>query len=415
MIHCENFKSGLLGKTLQHSFSPKIHSFLADYEYKLYEVPENGVEDFLKKRELDAFNVTIPYKKTVMPYLTYISDTARKIGSVNTVVRKKDGLYGYNTDFYGFSYMLKRANINPKEKKVLVLGSGGASLTVKAVLEEEGAEEIITVSRSGEVNYSNVYNHRDANIIVNTTPVGMYPENGTAPVDLKQFKCLSGVVDLIYNPSVTRLLYDACSLGIPCVNGLSMLVAQAEKACEIFLDTSLSESVTEKIVKNIEYDTKNIVLIGMPGAGKTTAGKCLAKMLNRPFVDTDALIVEKEGMSIPDIFSSCGESVFREKETEAAAQVGKMSGAIIATGGGIVTREENHPLLSQNSVMIWLKRDISSLPINGRPISKANDLNELYAKRKPLYDRFSDISIEVSDSEEETAQRILTAIRSTQK
>ncbi len=411
MIHCKDFKAGLIGHKLGHSFSPQIHSFLADYEYKLYEMEENEVGDFLKNLSLDALNVTIPYKKTVMPYLTHISDTANKIGSVNTIVKKNDGLYGYNTDYYGFSYMVKISGIEIKNKKVLVLGTGGASLTVKAVLEDLGAKEIVSISRKGENNYENIGIHNDADVIVNTTPVGMYPNNGVAPVELKNFPCLSGVLDLIYNPSVTKLLYDAKTLGIPCINGLSMLSAQAKKAAELFLDTTIPDSVIPEIVKSIEYKLKNIVLIGMPGCGKSTAGKLLSQKLSRDFIDTDELIIKASDMPIPEIFSLFGEEEFRKRENEAAIEAGKMTGSIIATGGGIITKEENYYPLHQNSFIIWLMRDTSLLPTNGRPISQKSNIDELYKKRKPLYESFADIKIQVSENCEETVSKITEALR----
>lgn len=415
MIHCENFKTGLIGHKLSHSFSPEIHSYLADYEYKLYELEENEVGEFLKSCPLDALNVTIPYKKTVMPFLDYISDTAKKIGSVNTIVKKADKLYGFNTDYYGFSYMVKKSGIEIENKKVLVLGSGGASLTVKAVLSDMKAKEIITVSRSGENNYGNIALHRDADVIVNTTPVGMYPENGSSPVDLHLFDKISGVLDLIYNPSVTKLLYDAEKLGIPHINGLSMLSAQAKKAAELFTDSIIADSEIDRIVKRIEEKTKNIVLIGMPGCGKTTTGKILSKMLSREFIDTDTVIEENSGISIPEIFSLYGEDEFRKAETKAIDAAGKLSGKIIATGGGIVTKEENFYPLSQNSYIIWLQRDISLLPLDGRPVSQKNDINELYKKRAPLYESLSEISVTLSENPEATATRIIDAIRRIEK
>lgn len=411
MIHTKNFKTGLIGRRLSHSFSPEIHSYLADYEYRLYEMEEEDVGNFLKDCPLDAFNVTIPYKKTVMPFLSHISDTALKTGSVNTIVKKPDGLYGYNTDYYGFSYMVNVSGIEIKGKKVLVLGTGGASLTVISVLTDMGAGEIVNISRSGENNYKNIHVHKDADVIVNTTPVGMYPENGETPVDLKIFTRLSGVLDLIYNPSVTRLIYDAEKLGIPAINGLSMLSAQAKKACELFLGQDIETDPTPEIVKNTEQRLKNIVLIGMPGSGKSTAGRLLSEKLQRNFIDTDEIIVKNSEMSIPEIFSSFGEEEFRKREAEAAREAGKASGAVIATGGGIITREENYYPLHQNSYIIWLKRDPSLLPVEGRPISRTNDINELYRKRAPLYESFCDGIVEVSNDTEETVQRIIDEIR----
>lgn len=411
MIHCENFRAGLIGRKLGHSFSPEIHSFLADYEYRLYEMEENEVGAFLEDCPLDALNVTIPYKKTVMHFLKAVSDEAKRIGSVNTIVKRDDGLYGYNTDYYGFSYMLKKSGIEITGKKVLILGSGGASVTVKTVAEDLKAAEIIVISRSGENNYENIAKHSDADVIINTTPVGMFPDTGKAPVDLNGFTKLSGVLDLIYNPSETRLLYDAKSLGIPYINGLSMLVAQGKRAAEIFTGEPIPDCEIEKIIKAIEDRTKNIVLIGMPGAGKSTLGRILSEKLGRVFVDTDEIITKKAKMPIPEIFSLYGEDKFRELETEAITETGKMSGAVIATGGGIVTRKENRYPLKQNSVTVWLKREISLLPLDGRPISQKNNIAELYKKRAPLYEDFADFSVDVSENAEETAEKILEKLR----
>ena len=411
MIHCENFRTGLIGRKLGHSFSPEIHSLLADYEYRLYEMEENEVGAFLEACPLDALNVTIPYKKTVMPFLKAVSDEAKRIGSVNTIVKRDDGLYGYNTDYYGFSYMLKKSGTEITGKKVLILGSGGASVTVKTVAEDLKAAEIIVISRSGENNYENIAKHSDADVIINTTPVGMFPDTGKAPVDLNGFTKLSGVLDLIYNPSETRLLYDAESLGIPYINGLSMLVAQGKRAAEIFTGEPIPDGEIEKIIKAIEDRTKNIVLIGMPGAGKSTLGRILSEKLGRVFVDTDEIIKKKAGMPIPEIFSLYGEDKFRELETEAITETGKMSGAVIATGGGIVTRKENRYPLKQNSVTVWLKREISLLTLDGRPISQKNNIAELYKKRAPLYEDFADFSVDVSENAEKTAEKILENLR----
>lgn len=411
MINRKNLKAGLIGYRLSHSFSPEIHSYLADYDYGIYELEESEVEGFVKSCPLEAFNVTIPYKKTVLPYLDHVSDTAQRIGSVNTIVKKNDGLYGYNTDYYGFSYMVKKSGIGIENKKVLVLGSGGASLTVKTVLSDMKAREIVTISRNGKDNYGNIKIHSDADVIVNTTPVGMYPENGYSPVDLSVFDKLSGVLDLIYNPAVTRLLYDAKKLGIPCINGLTMLSAQAKKAAELFADAVIDDSEIDRIVKNIELKTKNIILIGMPGAGKSTAGKLTADLLGREFIDTDTVTEEKAGMKISEIFTSYGENSFRKMENSAITDAGKLSGKVIATGGGIVTREENFYPLSENSYIVWLKRDTSLLPSEGRPISLNNDIEELYRKRAPIYKKLCDITVDVSENADETANRIIEEIR----
>ena len=410
MIHTDNFKCGLLGEHLSHSFSPQIHALLADYEYKLYEMSENEVGPFLKDFPLDAMNVTIPYKKTVMPFLDFISDEAKKIGSVNTIVKKDGLLFGYNTDYYGFLHMIKSSGISVKDKKVLVLGTGGASLTVKAVLNDLEAKEIISVSRTGEVNYSNITRHSDADIIVNTTPVGMYPNNGVSPVNLEDFPSLSGVLDLIYNPARTALLCQAQKLGIKFANGLVMLVSQAKKACEYFLDCTVDDSENQIITQKINNESENIVLIGMPSSGKSTAGKKLAEVLGREFVDTDEVIVETAGMSIPEIFSRYGEEHFRKIEHEAVKQTAKRSGLIIATGGGVVTREENYLPLHENGKIVFIERDINELSTDGRPLSQKGNLQKMYEARLPLYLSFCDAKAQCENDVMKTVENILKAV-----
>lgn len=398
-------KYGLLGEKLGHSFSVSIHEKLAGYEYKLYEKTPDELEDFLKNPQLDGMNVTIPYKKSVIPYCAQLSEVAEKIGSVNTLVLKEDGWHGHNTDYYGFIYMLKSAGISPQGKKVIILGSGGTSLMVQHALKELGAKEVVVFSRSSENTYNKIALHYDAEIIINTTPVGMYPNCPDSLITLNNFKNCTGVVDVIYNPSKTKLLYDAEKLGIPYINGLVMLVAQAKYASEIFTDKKISDEKIAEIVKEIEFKTKNIVLIGMPGSGKSLVGKLLAEELKRPFADCDEMIVSRKG-NIEEIFKNYGEKYFRTVETEVIKDISKESGYVISTGGGCVTIEENFDLLRQNSYVIWLKRDISLLPTEGRPLSASEHLEEMFAFRKPLYESFCDFAIENDSSPEDTVKRI---------
>lgn len=400
---------GLLGEHLGHSFSVPIHNMLANYEYKLYEKTPSELEDFLKNPSLDGMNVTIPYKKAVIAYCSQLSEAAKKTGSVNTLVLKEDGWHGHNTDYFGFVHMLKKAEISPKNKKVLVLGTGGASLTVQCVIKDLGASEIVVISRSGENNYDNISRHYDADIIVNATPVGMYPNTPASPINLENFKNCSGVADLIYNPSCTKLLYDAERLNIPNVNGLPMLVAQAKAACEIFSGEKIEDEKIDEIVKKINTQLKNIVLIGMPGCGKSRIGALLSSNLSRPFADCDSMIVERAG-KIEKIFAEHGEEYFRNIETEVIKDISKESGYIISTGGGCVTQERNYSLLHQNSVIIWLKRDINTLPTDGRPLSKSGNLSQMYKIRKPLYERFCDFEIDNNSSPEETVMKIKECI-----
>ncbi len=405
-------KCGLLGEKLGHSYSPQIHSMLADYEYKLFEKSPEELEDFLKSGEFDGLNVTIPYKKSVMPYCAELSPTAAQIGSVNTIVRRSDGsLYGDNTDAFGFENLIVHNGIEVKGKKALVLGTGGASVTAQAVLKNLGASEVVVISRKGEDNYENIAKHADAEIIANTTPVGMYPNNGKAAVDLAQFPKLSGVLDVVYNPARTALLLQAEKLGIPCAGGLYMLVSQAKRSCELFTGKSIPDSEIDRIERVLSHQMQNIVIIGMPGSGKTAVSTMLAERLGRKIFDTDTIVSEKAGVTIPEIFAAQGEAGFRKLETEATAEVGKLSGNIISTGGGVVTVADNYELLHQNGVIVWIERDTNKLARDGRPISLSSDLNELYAARLPLYERFADIKADNNGDINDTVNAIMEMIK----
>lgn len=405
-------KFGLLGRKLGHSYSPQIHAFLGDYAYPLYEKEPDEVGDFLKNGDFDGMNVTIPYKETVIEYMSDLSDSAKKIGSVNTVTRMEDGrLYGDNTDYYGFSFLLDSAGFDVKGKKVIVLGSGGASKTAVCVCRDRQASSVTVISRSGENNYSNISKHADAEYIINATPVGMYPNNGVSPIDLSAFsKCL-GVADMIYNPSKTALLQQAEKLGIPHINGLVMLCAQAVKAAESFTKTKIDETKTLEILSALESSMLNIVLVGMPGCGKSTAGKLLAQKLDREFIDTDSLIEQSESKPIPEIFKDSGEDYFRDCETTAVKAAGKLSGKVIATGGGAILRDENKLALRQNAVVVFLQKDIQALATDGRPLSAAGKLNDMYAVRLPHYQKVSDITVDVSTDVQETVNRIITELK----
>lgn len=404
-------KCGLLGRKLGHSYSPAIHGMLSDYSYELFEREPEQLEDFLLHGDWNGINVTIPYKKSVLPYCRELSPLAKEIGSVNTIVRRPDGsLFGDNTDAYGFESLVKKSGIDVRGKKALVLGSGGASVTVVAVLKRLGAGSVTVISRSGEDNYDNLQKHADARIIVNTTPLGMYPNNGQAAVDLKTFPDCEGVLDAVYNPARTALLLQAERLGIPCAGGLYMLVAQAKRACEIFTGSSIPDSEIERIEKVLSAQMQNIILIGMPSSGKSTIAAALGEKLGRPVYEADTLIEEEAGMDIPAIFAGHGEEYFRKLETQVLRKLGAMSGAIISTGGGCVTREENYAPLHQNGRMIWLLRDTDKLDKTGRPVSLRSDLNELYARREPMYARFADLKADNNGSIEDTLAQILEAL-----
>lgn len=405
-------KCGLLGRKLGHSYSPQIHSMLADYEYLLYEKEPEELEAFLKSGRFDGLNVTIPYKKTVIPYCAELSDIARAIGSVNTLVRRDDGsLFGDNTDAFGFEALIRKSGISVAGKKCLVLGTGGASVTVCAVLKALGAREVITISRKGDNNYGNIAKHSDAQIIVNATPVGMYPNNGESPVDLRTFPACSGVLDVVYNPARTAILLQAEELGIPCACGLYMLVAQAKKSSEDFTGSTIPDSEISRIEGILSRTMQNIVIVGMPGCGKTTVSALLAQKLQRQVIDTDAEIVSRAGMSIPEIFEKFGEEHFRKLETEVMRDFGKQGGLIISTGGGCVTRRENYPLLHQNGTIVWIQRDTALLSRDGRPISLRSDLDELYEKRKECYERFSDIIADNNGTVEDAVSAIMEELQ----
>ena len=399
-------KCGLLGRSLGHSYSPQIHSQLGAYDYFLFEKEPEDLEEFLHNGDFSGLNVTIPYKKSVIPYLDDLSPTALQLGAVNTVVRRDGRLIGHNTDYFGFQSMVTQSGLDVRNKKVLVLGSGGASNTAVGVLEELGAK-VIVISRSGVNNYRNLQLHADAAVIVNTTPVGMHPNTGISPIDLQLFPKLEGVLDIIYNPARTQLLLDAENRGLVAMNGLWMLVAQAKESAEWFTNHSIPNDMIQDIYQKLRLQMENIILIGMPGSGKTTVGKLLALKLGRQFADADACIVTKADMPISEIFSSHGEEGFRALETTVLETLGNQSGLVIATGGGCVTRAENYPLLHQNGRLFCLNRDLAFLPTEGRPLSQSGRLEEMYRIRAPLYDRFADYHIDCNSTPEHAVNQIL--------
>ncbi len=408
----KQLKTGLIGEHLSHSFSPQIHAALGSYEYRLIELAPSEVGNFLTTGEFDALNVTIPYKQDVIPYLARLSDTARRIGAVNTIVREADGtLSGYNTDYDGLSDMILELGVPLADKKVLVLGSGGASKTAVAVATDMGASAVVVISRNGKDNYGNLERHADASIIINTTPVGMYPHNGKAPLSLDNFPRLEAIFDLIYNPARTALLLDAEARGIPYQNGLLMLVSQARRASELFRGITISREVSKRITANMARDAENIILIGMPGCGKSTLGKLLAKELGRPFVDADEALVKAVGTPIPEIFKNEGETGFRAHETETLAALCKEKGQVIATGGGCVTVAANYPLLHQNGRIVFLDITPEGLDIEGRPLSQSRSPEVLYRERLPLYRKFADITVPITRDIEENMKRIKEALK----
>ncbi len=414
-------RTGLLGEHLTHSFSPQIHRDLVGkrYTYELYERSPEAVEGFIRGGEWDAINVTIPYKKTVMPYLDEITPEARRIGAVNTITRLSDGrLRGDNTDYFGFARTVLSAGVEIRGKKALVLGNGGAAATAVTVLSDLGAEVVVLARRNTPVAgvtpepFKGVYDrHGDAVLVVNCTQVGMYPRAvGKRLLDLRRLPALTAVLDMVYNPARTALLQQADRLGIPAYNGLLMLVAQAKRAAELFLREPLPDGVIDPIVADIARETGNIILVGMPGCGKSTVAKALAEALSRPAVDTDALVVEAAGRPIPTIFAEDGEEAFRRLETAAVRRAGMQSGTVIATGGGVVTRSRNYAPLSQNGKIVFLHRALDRLPTDGRPLSKAHPKEELYATRLPLYRAFADLEVDNNGTVAETVNAILRGL-----
>ena len=437
MEHTQAHRYGLLGEKLGHSFSPQIHAKLGNSDYGLFAVPKEALDAFMTRREFSGINVTIPYKKAVIPYLSEISERARKIGSVNTIVKRGDGsLSGDNTDYAGLLYAAGKAGISFSGKKVLILGSGGTSLTAQAAAQDHGAREVVVVSRNGNVTYNDLSQHADAEIIVNTTPVGMYPNNGEQLISLSAFPHCCGVIDVIYNPFCTALLQEAEARGIPHTNGLPMLVAQAKYASDLFFagqQPKVSQGSTltgaadgafgaaalftpeaeiDRITAELYGELSNVVLIGMPSSGKSCIGRLLSERLGKSFIDLDQMIEARFQKRIPEIFAAEGEAGFREKEALCAKEAGKERGAVIAAGGGTVLREENVRALRQNGSMVFIERELSALSTEGRPLSKdAETLRRMYEVRLPIYQRCADISLRNDGTPEECAEEIVRLLR----
>ena len=398
---------GLLGRTLQHSYSVPIHRALGNDGYALFELEPEQLSSFLAREDIGGLNVTIPYKRDVIPFCDVLDETAREIGSVNTIVRRADGLLaGYNTDAYGMRYMAACAGISLSGKKVVILGSGGASLTAQYVAKTAGAKEIVVVSRNGTDNYENLNRHDDAQALVHTTPLGMYPHNGAMSVDPALFPACEGILELVYNPRRTALAFRAAELGIPCSEGLAMLTAQAKAAEELFFGRAISAGENERILRLMRQSTQNIVLIGMPGSGKTTIGLALARLTGREAIDLDEQIVKADGRMIPEIFAQSGEAAFRALEREQAQRWGKESGLILISGGGIVKNERNYYPLKQNGRIYQIERALSLLPREGRPLSQTADLHAMLRERAPLYARFRDALIANETTPEDAAAHI---------
>ncbi len=395
----------LIGEKLGHSYSKIIHE-KQGLDYSLVEVKQGGITEFLS-RGYDGFNVTIPYKKDIIAFLDNVDATAFDIGAVNTVVKKGSMLYGYNTDVFGMEYALKRAKIDLFNKNVMILGTGGTSLTAKAVCQRAKAKKAVFVSRQGKVNYQNCYKQR-VDVIINTTPVGMFPNEDQTPVDLEKFKKIEGVFDCVYNPIRTKLVLQAEKMGIKCSGGLPMLISQGLKAEEIWLGKEIEKNRYEELLKEVLEEKRNIVLIGMPSSGKTTVASELSKITGRKVIDTDELVFIQEGKKPSWIIENLGEEVFRQKESLAVKKASEKTGVIIATGGGAVLREENVVNLKKNGALIYLERDLSKLVDDDRPLSKNGAISRLFEERRPIYESVCDKKVSNDGQIEQTVKEILS-------
>ena len=408
---------GLIGCPLGHSFSKEIHESLKRYPYELKELQPDEVETFLHQKDFSGINVTIPYKQTVIPYLDQISDRAKAIGAVNTIVNRDGRLYGDNTDFDGMRLALTKAGILLRGKKVLILGTGGTSRTALAVARSLGAKEVFRVSRSGKdgaLTYEQVYTrHTDAGVIINTTPCGMYPNEDAIPIDLGRFQDLTGVFDAVYRPLRTKLVENARKAGIPADTGLYMLVAQALRAAELFTGEAFPSSAIEEVYTKVLNEKRNLVLIGMPGVGKTRVGTRLSELLRRPFFDSDRVIIERIKMPIADYFAASGEQAFREIESEVLKELSRKNGVVISTGGGAVLKEENVLSLRANGLLLFLDRPVDELKTSSdRPLSSdLEKVRKLFEVRYPLYLAACDRHILSGRNANETAHMILEDIK----
>lgn len=404
---------GLVGEHLGHSFSKQIHERLAGYPYEMIELAPDAVEDFFARRQFAGVNVTIPYKQTVLPLLDEIDPRAAKIGAVNTVVNRGGRLIGYNTDIAGLDYLLAKNRIYLSERIVMILGTGGTSHTCAALAREQGAKEVLIVSRSGKngaLTYHDAALRRDVQVLLNTTPCGMFPDNDGLPIDPALFPALQAAADVVYNPLQTAFVLRAFDLGLPCTGGLQMLVAQARSAAELFLGRAFADEEVDQLTRELRSERSNCVLIAMPGAGKTTVGAAAAKLMGKAFVDTDEEIARRTGRTPAEIIRADGEDAFRVLESTVIAELSRQGGQVIATGGGAVTRGENMFRLRQNGVILFLDRALDQLATEGRPLSgDFETLRRRWLERYPLYRRYCDLKLDNDDTIETAAERVKEA------
>ena len=408
---------GLIGEKLGHSFSAEIHSMLGDYEYRLCPMPPEKLGEFMTAHDFRGINVTIPYKQAVIPYLDEVDESAAAIGAVNTVVNREGRLIGYNTDFYGMCCLIRRIGIDMTGKNVAILGTGGTSKTARAVATHMGAAEVVKVSRTpreeGEISYDALYAAADKiNVIINTTPVGMYPNVHACPVELGRFTSLCGVADAVYNPLCTELVLAARERGIPAAGGLYMLVAQATRAAAYFFEDDCFVEKTDEIFGKLYFNKLNIVMTGMPGSGKSTIGKRLSELLGREFTDTDVVAADRVGMSLPEHFAIYGEQVFRDLESEIIDELSVYSGRVISTGGGGILRQGNVHALRRNGIIVFLDRPLEDItPTEDRPLSRDRAaLQKRYDERYPIYCATADIAINVNGGIDQTAEAVIKAL-----
>lgn len=403
---------GIIGKSLPHSYSKIIHEHLFNKKYDIIELNEKEFDVFIKHKSFSGVNITIPYKQKIIPYLDYIDEHAKKIGAVNTVLNKNGKLYGYNTDYLGFLDLIKVNNIQIKNKNVLILGHGGTSNTCKYVVNKLHAKRIDVVSREkieGTISYEEAYKLNDVQIIINTTPVGMYPHNFESPIDISHFDHLETVIDVIYNPLRTKLLVDAKKRNIKYCGGLYMLISQAVYASMYFQNKQLDLSIVDEIYTDIRFSRENIVLIGMPGSGKSTIGPVLAKYYNCNYVDVDDLIEKQTGLFVKEFIDFKGIDEFRKYESNVIKDLSKKQYTVISTGGGIILNEQNIDNLKQNGIIIFVDRDLKYLkPTDNRPLT--NDYEKLkkrYEERYGLYTKYADFIVKNNNDIEDTIKEII--------